>query len=1295
MRKVRFLIKKLALAFHTGWEYLPGEEELGSVLTDCFLEMLSDNRERFTRIWAKQKQQFLQILPKEGKKRRLLKSAISVTATEEWNGKWLPCDTRMYLISDEGSLIWFHTMEDIRLTAASLRYVVYREGLYAWMSQNTKKGGAVPLLGRQGQAVESPVFRWFFSNLCNGLSECRFLLGGLSEIPMDIILSDGNHSYPMKQEQTKEGLWLSAVTPEFAENLKETEYEIRMEALPWEEKAAALEEELLTVFAEGIALQEKEWEREHPICIAEEKREDSAGQVQPFGKTMEENACCYFACDRILARDCGSVTLEYRENVLIEENLPPENYEKQYKKVYRKYPWMKEAYQVFEKSVQETVWEYFDGSGWRMLAQSRGWNTCCEKESGIKRKFTWKLPTDRRACTIDGETHFYLRLRLLTAKQGNGIYYRSYIPVLEQICLSAPARRHTSARQLLPDIPKSKKTVYLGFDSPISCESQWFLQYQGMDENGENVQLRASLSFSEDQMKGEKVRFGKRAFWVEAEELPQDGKCQKPLKEASIKLPPNCVEIREEAGAEFEELKDKTEGVHLFVNMGKSGVLDARTVIPFIYEGTGADFDKEGQKEEEMGRFGRLVTYADVETWTAGHWPSLGEVECSWEEEKGELTLLCHGSKEPSEEQKKAICEALEKALQEKGSLWLCGCSVRLAFQVTTDSPDKDLRGRIPEERKQTQEVIRLDDNSYEKIYGKALKRLTNQAPHWTHRELSDPGITLLEMWSILSDMQSFYMDQTQESHYRKYRKLLGIPPEEGNYADTKVFFDKVEESIYLPEGTRIMAGEMCFETAEAVWLTSNHLKAFYLPEKDLEQRNRIHVMNMPRKTSFPLAQGKQLFSFELEKPMAEEEALRLFVLLDEKNKRNPAPEGYYMAQLAWEYWTEEGYRKAQVLRDDTRGLLYSGEITLKMDKPMKKTENGGYGIRCRIQKGSYDIWPVLYRISLNVVTALQKKTLCREEHFSLLEQEEKISMRSYLAQTGKLRVYAEREEGLWEDITSFCEIDPPITAERRERNIQLDGQALGKLSAQGTSRLKVISRAPDFLKEQEEVDITGVSTQAIPVLWDHLKRDQVKIMLEQGTESGLYREYQQVEPEEECTYGWHWQEERNTIELGDGRHGVIPKPAQDGFRFRQLVLWEGKKGNVAIGRIRKFEQEALFPGIICRNFMAGQGGRDRKSPSQQFSEIFASCQDGWREKRIVTQEDVRNLAMKTPGLVLKDVRAQWKENAVIVTIFPKEKLTQKYCQEKYISEVQKHLEAYRLAGCQIRVRLEKEADGV
>lgn len=561
-----------------------------------------------------------------------------------------------------------------------------------------------------------------------------------------------------------------------------------------------------------------------------------------------------------------------------------------------------------------------------------------------------------------------------------------------------------------------------------------------------------------------------------------------------------------------------------------------------------------------------------------------------------------------------------------------------------------------------------MDDSSYDSNYERAMERLSLQAPWWTHKALSDPGITLLEMWALLVDMQSYYMDQVQESHYRKYLKLLGIREDMGECAAAWVSFGGVDESCIIPRGTKLLADRMVFETEEEEELTANALVGFY----QRPGKNLVNIMNISRKNRFRLQEDKEgtLFSFVLQKPVEAGRQLRLYVLLDEKEKRNPAGRDFYMAQLAWEYRTEKGWQEARVLRDDTRGLLYSGMLCLLPEQGAGCNTDGGCQIRCRVKAGAYDVPPVLYKLCLNVVRVVQKNTLCSEETAEFSKDCSRVALRSYLAKTGSLRVFQRQKEDIWKDITADCRMDPPVTAEQRERALFFEGEG----------QVKVLCMA----EELAAYPVTGVAAQQIPLPWENLMQNSVELMLGQDSGSGLYRMYRREEPEEErYDNAWHWQEGENVIVLGDGRHGDIPKPSGDGLRLTSLALWEGAKGNVAIGRISQWEKPELFPGISCSNLLEGRGGRERKKPSEQFAEISKVLM---RENRMVTEEDIRALALETPGLLLQAAKAEWRDGAAVVTVFPAKPLKSAYCVERYRSQVAEYLESFRMAGSRMEV---------
>lgn len=574
-------------------------------------------------------------------------------------------------------------------------------------------------------------------------------------------------------------------------------------------------------------------------------------------------------------------------------------------------------------------------------------------------------------------------------------------------------------------------------------------------------------------------------------------------------------------------------------------------------------------------------------------------------------------------------------------------------------------------------EQQKLDDSSYDEIWEEVLEKLERRAPWWSHREVSDPGITLLEMWAVLCDMQSFYLDQIQESHYRKYLGLLGIAPDEGNCAEAWVLFQDVEEDCTLPAGTRLLADTMVFETEKPAALIANRIRGLMKGEKDKQVVGMMHK----RKNRMILPRSGILFSILLENPLREGQEFLLHVLLDETIGRNPVPPDFSLVNLVWEHWTQDGWREVETLRDDTCGLLCSGCICLRADSSMKaygKADEGKYRIRCRVTEGEYDANPVLYKVSLNVVRVLQKQTLCCHEDGEFPEHGGQIKLQCYQARTGSIRALADQGGGRWKDITEACDIDPPVSEKGKERYVRFRGKG----------KVRFLCYAEEFTEKFGACPVTGAAGQQIRIPWENLLRNSVELMLAQD-ETGCYHEFSRREPEEtQYDDAWHWQEEENCIVLGDGRHGSIPPASRNGLLFAALALSEGGKGNASIGRINRLENDFLFPKMTCENPMPGRGGRDRKLPSEQFREAGQSLK---HLNRIVTKEDAAELARRTPGLLIENAAARWQDRTIVVTVAPKASVNGENYVQRYRDEIEKYLEQYRLAGSRIRVEIEKE----
>lgn len=673
-------VKKLALAYHTGWEYTPGSQEAGSVLTDIFLDMMRDNQKRYENIWEKHRQEFLSVIPSQNREARRLKTGLAVRASRGSHGGWISRQTQVYMAPEEGDLVRFAVQGDVQLTAAKLRYAVYQKGLCAWL---TYEGGEdrvqdafeIPLFQETGTELSHPVFCWRFRNLCNGRASVQFEVepasqesSGLpwedSALPGSWRISDGTASYPLEWTQSEGQCFLQGVTPVFAGNLQEIEeakieYELCLDISADETLSAFW----LEALSRGIRLRERGVCREPELCLTAAGVCDGE-RLLPFTDVPESALCCYLACDSALAIRGREVTLKFTESYETEKKAPP-TVAKEYQKHYKKYPWLKAVERMQEWKVQETVWEYFDGSFWRKLPGSDEWETGCRPGEAGERLLKWTVPRDLQPCSIEGEEHLYIRLRLVRVDNAYAAYYHKTVPVLEHICFETGERSIEPEGWELPDIAEAEQSrMYLGFDREVTCDNRWYT------DSGD-------FAFSPEQIRGRQRCFGREAFWVEL-------KSEKPVTLSALYA--NYVEILElveEGERKSADLPLPAETV-FHVETDRMGVLDAISVYDARYDGRGTVLWEEMQwRESYPASFGRMISVTDIDLFLQRCYPFIRVVSCNYKEEGRELTVVLtpvvnSAGKQEENLQKllPEIREWLEETLHHMGLLWLSDCHV-------------------------------------------------------------------------------------------------------------------------------------------------------------------------------------------------------------------------------------------------------------------------------------------------------------------------------------------------------------------------------------------------------------------------------------------------------------------------------------------------------------------------------------------------------------------------------------------------------------------------------------------
>lgn len=100
-----------------------------------------------------------------------------------------------------------------------------------------------------------------------------------------------------------------------------------------------------------------------------------------------------------------------------------------------------------------------------------------------------------------------------------------------------------------------------------------------------------------------------------------------------------------------------------------------------------------------------------------------------------------------------------------------------------------------------------LDDRKFQDILDEARRLIPRYCPEWTDHNLSDPGITLLELFSWMTDMLLYRLNRVPEKNYLKFLDLIGVAREPAHPATADVTFRLTApqpQDIVIPRGTEV-----------------------------------------------------------------------------------------------------------------------------------------------------------------------------------------------------------------------------------------------------------------------------------------------------------------------------------------------------------------------------------------------------------------------------------------------------------------------------------------------------------
>lgn len=117
----------------------------------------------------------------------------------------------------------------------------------------------------------------------------------------------------------------------------------------------------------------------------------------------------------------------------------------------------------------------------------------------------------------------------------------------------------------------------------------------------------------------------------------------------------------------------------------------------------------------------------------------------------------------------------------------------------------------------------RLDDRNFDDLLEECLLRIPRYCPEWTDHNVSDPGITLVELFAWLTDQMLMRFNQIPRKNYVAFLEMLGIrlqPPTPAQVRLTFYLSTHLLENYTIPQGTEVATERT--ETQEAIAFTTD-----------------------------------------------------------------------------------------------------------------------------------------------------------------------------------------------------------------------------------------------------------------------------------------------------------------------------------------------------------------------------------------------------------------------------------------------------------------------------------------
>lgn len=607
-------------------------------------------------------------------------------------------------------------------------------------------------------------------------------------------------------------------------------------------------------------------------------------------------------------------------------------------------------------------------------------------------------------------------------------------------------------------------------------------------------------------------------------------------------------------------------------------------------------------------------------------------------------------------------------------------------------------------------DLEKLNAQEFDDMIESAIRQIGHLSDEWTNTQVSDPGMTLIDLLTWVKLEQQKYMSGISDSGHYKLLELLGIKRQQNKGATTLIKISNASKDITIPRGTKWHANDMIFENESIEHIISsnivsvdfeNQVTKFKVPAESFDGKRIFPIFG----EDFDDEKEVKMFKINFDIPISNVSEFGLYfdVFLDSKYKRNLITSSddlfIELADIEWEFYgtkdLELGWHKLNVIKDETHNFLFSGTIKFKLDGEMKQ-KNGVFPIRAKLISQYYDFPPKITNIFTNVFEVVQKSTLCEN---NLLTKKEisasgRLTVKSHLALYGDHVIYIKENDGwkLTKDYTFERDIN------KGETRFDLGGKVVLSLNDKKPDDEVILVVAYD--KSVEDIMVfgsgTGISDQEYEIRKENISYDDFEIMV--GYEKNkmlFFDKWDKVNDfYDSGKYDKHYilDCKNSKIMFGDNEFGDAPNKANNNIVLIGFASTVGKDSNIKSGIINRADSKNQY----IKNFRVDQisnayGGINAETFEDMKGRAAKVLDSG---KKAVTIKDYEDLAYRVPGLIQCGIKVlpsclsngeEVKEQNY-VTIVVKGTGQRDMCLEGYKKNINRYINKYRLLNTKINV---------